>query len=279
MPINEDSSAICSSVNNISYDSAIFMDYTSLSSSEMSCLLSENFNTSNECFINVLTSTNDSQPSTNAMKRKNEFYMDYDCESVQLLQHTSVPNFATPIIIQDNDNDCSQSRNSIKGALKKMMIPPRYVKWKKSKANFTLLKSKMSLSNSQFGKVSCHSNLFNNRDQHVANDCSLSSSVSSLLVDINFPFTYKRSMKINSCKIDTSSENKCTQQCKLSGGLFRIPSKTRKTRHHFKYAKHFVTSTLASKVHTPKQKYIKSRKIIGYRPFRTVLPFFFSTCL
>ncbi|KAK0092672.1 hypothetical protein PV326_000876 [Microctonus aethiopoides] len=271
MPINKDTSEICSSVNNISYDSAIFMDYASLSSSEMSCLLSENFNTSNECFINVLTSTNDSKSSTNAMKRTNEVYTDYDCESVQLLQHTSVPNFDTPIIIQDNDNDYSQSRNSIKGALKKMMIPPRYVKWKKSKANFTLPKSRTSLNNSQFGKVSCHSDLFINRDQHVVNDCSLSSSVSSLLADINFPFTHKRSMKINSCKIDTSSENKYTRQCKLSGGLFRIPSKTRKTRHHSKHAKHFVTSTLASKVNTPKQKYFKSRKIVGYRPFRTVV--------
>ncbi|KAK0082478.1 hypothetical protein PV325_010315 [Microctonus aethiopoides] len=271
MPINKDTSAICSSVNNISYDSAIFMDYASLSSSEMSCLLSENFNTSNECFINVLTSTNDSKSSTNAMKRTNEVYTDYDCESVQLLQHTSIPNFDTPIIIQDNDNDYLQSRNSIKGALKKMMIPPRYVKWKKSKANFTLPKSRTSLNNSQFGKVSCHSDLSINRNHHVVNDCSLSSSVSSLLADINFPFTHKRSMKINSCKIDTSSENKYTQQCKLSGGLFRIPSKTRKTRHHSKHAKHFVTSTLASKVNTPKQKYFKSRKIVGYRPFRTVV--------
>ncbi|KAK0179332.1 hypothetical protein PV327_005095 [Microctonus hyperodae] len=289
--IDKDISTICSSAKNISYDSAIFIDYT-LSSSEKSSLLSKNCNISNECFINVLTSTNNSKASTNAVKRKNEVYTDYDCESVQLLQHTSVPNFDAPIIVKDNDNDFSQSRNSTKGVLKKMMIPPRYVKWKKSKANFTLPKSKTSASHSRFSKVSCHSDLFINRNQYDADDYSmknsninvntekysserwddqieqshslysrsLSSSVSSLLVDINFPFTHKRSMKINSY-IDTSSDNKYTQKHQLSDGLFRIPLKTRKIRQHSKYAKQFVTSTLASKVNTPKQKYFKSRKI------------------
>lgn len=263
---------LISSTANNSMDSGISINTSSYNESDISD------------FPNNLSTSKKIYQSTKKIKY-DHYYPDNQCASIQILQHTSQINFDAP---KPNNFIFRVPLPPKNNERKKISSPRRYPRWKKSKSCFTLPNVQTTSYPTRFCKVNSLPDLFTRHDpgleeclwqdinvkknrkiRKVVRRRSRRPSLSNVWDDINFSFTFKRSMKVNP-SIKKSLNSEFMEKNKLSCGLFPSPTKSIKllTPSPLKNPRSDNTTPLCRK-----EKFAKRRKFEG-QPIRMVISFF-----